>query len=435
MLPDAPAVPTFTTLSRGALAIAALSILFTAHLVHPASAQFSSDRGTITITLAGDTGFAPNHAPVEPRGVRRQGRFQTWADTTAAIAPLINGDLNFLNVETVVTERNTLKRDTKGQGGPFNFRTHPNGMRHLVGIGFNVLSLANNHSMDYGIPGLKDTLQHMEALRSQGLKAAAGIGMNREEASRPHVITIKGTRIAFAAIGIVTNNLSRHRAGLTKPGQIAYRFDDDFDLILNRLTSTPADFRILSIHYGLEGRVRTDARQIKDWRRKAALAKGIDLIVGHHAHVPRAIEQAGRSLIFYGLGNFLHHGTANMSAKGVCRDFGVLARVHLTRGAQGRLDIGAVEAIPVTGTHRRVAPMAPAKARMRVAALNTLAGTLPRSDHARGIRFTAKSDGTGLHCLPGAAKAGGRLGALCADAQNRKPVAVLPRNRRGSCAR
>jgi len=402
---------------------------------HQASAQFSSDRSTITITLAGDTGFAPNHAPVNPRGVSRHGRFQTWADTTSAIAPLINGDLNFLNVETVVTARNTMKPDTKGQRGPFNFRTHPNGIRHLVSIGFNVLSLANNHSMDYGVPGLKDSLQHIHALRSQGLKAAAGIGMNREEASRPQVITIKGARIAFAAIGIVTNNLARHRAGPNKPGQIAYRFNDDFDLILKRLASSPADFRILSIHYGLEGRVRTDPRQIKDWRRKAALTKGIDLIVGHHAHVPRAIERAGRSLIFYGLGNFLHHGTANMSAKGICRDFGILARVHLMRGQQGRLNIGAVEAIPLTSTHRRVAPMPPAKARTRIAALNTLAGTLPRSDRARGVRFAAKTDGTGLHCFAQAAKAGGHLGALCAAAQARQAVPVLPRDRRGSCAR
>jgi poly-gamma-glutamate synthesis protein (capsule biosynthesis protein) len=105
---------------------------------------------------------------------------------------------------------------------------HPNGMRHLVSRGFNMLSLANNHSMDYGVPGLKETLKHVGAIERERLAVATGIGMNREEASRPRRVNVKGSEIAFASIGIVTNNLARHRAGPNKPGQIAYRFDDDF---------------------------------------------------------------------------------------------------------------------------------------------------------------------------------------------------------------
>jgi len=58
----------------------------------------------------------------------RRGAFQTWAETTSLIDNEVNGDLNFMNVETVVTDRNDLPRDTKGQSGPFNFRTHPNGI-------------------------------------------------------------------------------------------------------------------------------------------------------------------------------------------------------------------------------------------------------------------------------------------------------------------
>ena len=47
----------------------------------------------------------------------------------------MNGDLNFMNVETVVTDRNDPTLDLKEQSGPFNFRTHPNGVRHLVARG------------------------------------------------------------------------------------------------------------------------------------------------------------------------------------------------------------------------------------------------------------------------------------------------------------
>jgi poly-gamma-glutamate synthesis protein (capsule biosynthesis protein) len=111
--------------------------------------------------------------------------------------------------------------------------------------------------------------------------------MNSEQASRPQRVAVKGSEIAFAATGIVTNDLERHRAGADKPGQSAYRFDDDFAEVRRRLVKSTADYRILSIHYGEEGKVRTDGKQIADWRGLAAEKDGIDLIVGHHAHVVR----------------------------------------------------------------------------------------------------------------------------------------------------
>jgi poly-gamma-glutamate synthesis protein (capsule biosynthesis protein) len=392
---------------------------------------------TITITLAGDTGYSPNQAPVRPNGVARHGEFQTWQDTTSKIKSVIDGDLNFLNVETVVTDSNGLRPDLKGQRGPFNFRTHPNGLQHLVGLGFNVLSLANNHSMDYGVDGLRDTLRHVEKLRGGGLLAAAGIGLDRDAASRPEMIYLKGARIAFSAIGIVTNNLARHRAGAGRPGQIAYRFDDDFDLSIGRLADAKVDFRILSIHYGLEGRVRTDERQIRDFRRKAALGKGLDLIVGHHAHVVRGVEVAGRSVIFYGLGNFLHHGTANMSGKGICKDYGLVAKVHIARDSAGQWIAQAIEAIPVTGMHNRVAPMVDGEAAKRVHVLNYLAGTLGEvGGKAQGVRFTPQRDGRGLYCFSGADQVGGKIAELC---RGWRAAGAIPANLRGriagACAR
>ena len=91
-----------------------------------ATATHGAEGDQVTIVLTGDTGFNRSGQPVEADGVRRGG-FQTWADTTSLIADDINGDLNFTNIETVVTDRNDLTPDTKGQGGPFNFRTPPTG--------------------------------------------------------------------------------------------------------------------------------------------------------------------------------------------------------------------------------------------------------------------------------------------------------------------
>lgn len=399
---------------------AASALLAAAAAVSTPIAVSAAAPDEVTITLVGDVGLNRSGQPVEADGVRR-GAFQSWAETTSAIDKEINGDLNFMNVETVVTDRNDLEPDLKEQRAPFNFRTHPNGIRHLVSRGFNLLSLANNHSMDYGLAGLQETLKHVGELEREKLAVAAGLGMTSEEASRPKRVAVKGSEIAFAATGIVTNNLERHRAGPDKPGQNAYRFDDDYAEVRRRLVAAPADYRILSIHYGEEGRVRADAKQFADYRETAAKKDGVDLVVGHHAHVVRGVEIAGKSLIFYGLGNFLHQGTADITGKGICRDWGLMARVHLKKQSDGRLALRAVEAIPVTDTHFRPRPLTGEAGAERIHALNYLDANL--GEGSDGVAFTPQPDGTGLYCLPGADKDGGSIGALC---KGYRPAPPMP---------
>lgn len=405
-------------------------------LVEPAApaASKAADgaRSQFTITLAGDTGYSPHMAPVNPRTSTKAGRTITFEQGFAPIAKDVNGELNFVNVETVITDRNDLTRDTKGQGGPFNFRAHPNGFAHMVAKGVNLFSLANNHSMDFGVEGLRETLKHVAVLEKKGLLAHAGVGLNREEAARPKLVEANGAKVAFSAIGIVTNNLERHRAGEDKPGQIAYRFPEDFRYVVDRIKGQESDYKVLSIHYGIEGQVRADADQLTNWRREAK--GGVDLIVGHHAHVVRAVEMTSNgAVIFYGLGNFLHHGTANITGNHVCRSHGLFARVHVAKGDDGNWQARAVEAIPVTDTHiapRRYASLE--QSHFRIHALNYLGETVDdRASGARGMRFTPQADGSGLYCVEGAAGDGGRIGALC---KGWKPAPAIPANLRGAIA-
>ncbi len=386
----------------------------------------------LTITLAGDTGLNPTNQTVSPNGVTDGGIFQTWADTTAGIDAIIDGDINFMNVETVVTDRNDLPPDLKGQSQPFNFRMHPNGLKHLVKTGFNVLSLANNHSMDYGPGGVLESLKHVGALRGHGVLGAAGVGKSYEEASRPDVFEINGHTIAYAATGILTNDLPRHHAGPNSPGQTSYRSAEDFAEVRRRLVEAPANLRILSVHYGYEGYVRADQKQFDDFRGLAADRDGIDLIVGHHAHVVRGVEMRGKSVIFYGLGNFLHHGTANITGKGLCRDYGLFARVHLAKAATGALEIQAVEAVPVTDTHRKPRLMTGDAGNKRIHVLNYLAAAIDDgASGAMGMRFTPQANGSGLYCVPGAEKQGGKIGSLC---KTFKPAPAIPDILKGAIA-
>ncbi|MGD8422351.1 MAG: CapA family protein [Methyloceanibacter sp.] len=379
----------------------------------------------LTLLLAGDTGFNPKDAPVSATGFTKNRQSLTYAESLSGISGEVDGDLAFLNLETVVTDRNDLEPEMKGQTSPYNFRSHPAGLNALVGTGFNLFSLANNHSMDYGPTGAEETLYHMAVANAANGKgkaiAYAGLGADFEEATRPSCLDIDGMKIGFTATGIITRQQAEHRAGEGKPGQAAYRRRDDFEIVVNRLRELPADYRILSVHYGVEGRVVPDKRQLDDWRDFAARERSIDLIVGHHPHVAQGIERVGNALIFYGLGNFLHPGTAAMQRFGMCRDYGLMAKVHLAKSGED-WTVGAIEAIPIANTHICPERFSPQEGARRIFALNYLGRQLGDSAGAEGIAFTPRRDGTGLYCGAGSESLGGKVGALCASWTPAPPI-------------
>jgi poly-gamma-glutamate capsule biosynthesis protein CapA/YwtB (metallophosphatase superfamily) len=373
----------------------------------------------MTIVLVGDTGFNRSDAPVDAKGLRKGRQVTAFSYMLGGIANEIDGDLAFLNLETVVTDRNDLAPEGKGKG-TFHFRSHPLVLQALINDGFNLFSLANNHAFDYGGAGIEETLYHLAVANAERAIAYAGIGSNFDEAIKPGCIDLDGTRIGFSAIGIITGDQPQYRAGPNSPGQASYRDRKDFEAVVDKLVALTADYRILSIHYGLEGRVILDDRQLDDWRKFAAEEKGIDLIVGHHPHVAQGVELDGKSLIFYGLGNFLHPGTAEMTRLGICRDYGLMAKVYLAR-IDGTWRVEAIEAIPLTNTQVRPARFSAQESEKRIYALNHLAAGLDEDTSKRGVRFTPQPNGSGLYCADGAATLGGKLATLCQGWQPVEP--------------
>jgi Bacterial capsule synthesis protein PGA_cap len=369
----------------------------------------SPDR--LTIVLAGDTGFNTTDAKVDAKGMQKGKQVTSFADSLAGVASAVDGDLAFVNLETVVTDRNDLAPEGRGRG-TFHFRSHPDALKALIQSGFNLFSLANNHAYDYGAQGIEETLYHLAVANAERAIAFAGTGSNFEEAIRPGCLDVGGARIGFAAIGILTGDQPQSRAGPNKAGQASYRDRPDFVAVVDKLASMPADYRILSLHYGVEGRVVPDERQLDDWRKFAAEEKGIDLIVGHHPHVAQGVELNGKSLIFYGLGNFLHPGTLEPARFGLCRDYGLMSKVHLARSG-GAWRVEAIEAIPLTNTQSRPERFVAGEGTKRIHALNHLAAGLDDGKNARGVRFAPRPDGSGLYCADGAAALGGEIGTLC----------------------
>ncbi len=369
----------------------------------------------LSVVVVGDVGLNRGDLKVHPEGVAEGGAVLRWQEMSRGIKALVNGDVNFMNLETVVTDRNDLRRTNKRQSKPYMFRSHPIGVAHVLDLGFNLISLANNHSYDYGAEGVRETLKHMYTLSVSRKIAYAGLGLNRDEAAKPTIFYAKGARVAFSAVGAITNMIAEHRAGPQKPGTLGFRFPDDWKLAVRELASTSSPLRILSVHYGKERDIRADEKQRKAFGQ--AVTNGVDLVVGHHAHVVRGVEIRNEKVIFYGLGNFMIRGARDMGASPKliqCCDYGIASKVHYKLAKDGRYVARAIEVFPLVDMHKSPKPRDARGGQKRIEVLNVLAEALDEPGQgARGVRFWARRDGTGLYCVKGARTDGGKIGALC----------------------
>lgn len=174
---------------------------------------------------------------------------------------------------------------------------------------FKVVSLANNHSMDYGPEALLDTI---DLIDSRGI-LHAGAGKNLEEAGRPAFFEAGGMRFAF--LSFATEAFPGYGAHAQKPGIAVIRRDplygpscvnpDDARMMIEliRDAGKEADFVIAAFHWGLSQSRALTRSQLTLGR--AAVDAGARLVVGHHPHVLQGVEVYKRSLILYSLGNFV----------------------------------------------------------------------------------------------------------------------------------
>jgi 2',3'-cyclic-nucleotide 2'-phosphodiesterase (5'-nucleotidase family) len=334
------------------------------------------------ITMGGDVNFATAD--------RRDPLPNGFEAMTADLKGLLDGDLNFANIETVVTDRHDLHAEDKR----FCFRTHPNALRYLLSMGFNFFSLANNHAYDYGAAGVEETLSNLELFQSQALKPFSymGIGRTRAEVVQPAVFQVQGITIAFAAISFAAGNAE---ARANKSGQLNFADDRDYNELLFAIKNTVADYKILSTHWGTEMQVQLDSGQRGRFER-AINEAGVNLIIGAHPHVVRPIEMKDGNLIMYSLGNYAMVGASDISVRPLGTDYGLFTRLYLERDAQTqRVRVQALEALPLTAMNSHPHVLPPLSARAHIEYLNQLS----RSQlGAQAVQFEVRSDGTGLAC-------------------------------------
>ena len=198
----------------------------------------------------------------------------------------------------------------------------PDNMNALAAAGFNVITLAGNHIWDMGAPGIEDTVNGLKKL---GI-AVTGGGMNIDEARKPAIIERDGTRFGFLSYNCVggvgqwatklkpgcayVRIISHYEMNGANPGGppevFTWAEPNSLKLMTEDIKKLRplCDILVVSLHKGVLGfpdKLAAYDQQVS----YAAIDAGADLILGHHAHILKGIEEYKGKIIFHGLGHFI----------------------------------------------------------------------------------------------------------------------------------
>ncbi|WP_143517447.1 CapA family protein [Pseudonocardia sp. MH-G8] len=258
-------------------------------------------------------------------------------------ALLRSADLAVGNLETPLTTA-TARADKAA-----TLRAHPDRVAEVTALGFDLVTLANNHHLDYGVEGMRDT---RAALRAAGVDAV-GSGETAAEALRT---VVRSTRAGdVAVIGLCSALPPGFAATEDRPGiaplRVLQQVSIDPSIAAEQPGAAPyvhtqayapdleaacAEIRrvrdevtlvVVAVHWGVpHGFAATSYGVLAEYQRPAAhrlVDSGADLVVGHHPHVVHPIERYGDGLIAYSIGNYLFHGWSSLS--GAARADGPIA--------------------------------------------------------------------------------------------------------------
>lgn len=206
------------------------------------------------------------------------------------LSELQRHDIIIANLETALTTSNQTVPKV------FNFKSSPSHVSVLKKAHIDLVTLANNHVLDFGMQGLEDTLH---ALQKANI-AYVGAGMNTDQARKPFIFTLKGTR--FALLG-ATDNESTWKAEGDKPGTNYISIGDTQFLDDIRAVRPFVDILIVTLHWGPNMREHPSQAFI-DYAH-AMVDAGADIIAGHSAHILQGIELYRNALIIYDMGDFI----------------------------------------------------------------------------------------------------------------------------------
>jgi len=262
-----------------------------------------------------------------------------------AVAPWLSAaDLAFGNLECTLAADPTLSTGSEGDHaqGPYILIAPAAAAQSLQAVGFDLLGLANNHALDRGPEGLRETVQILD---TAGIEPV-GVGSTTSQVFQPVIREVEGVRLAFLAFNFIPSPAS-HQTQTPGHGWKTARWDPEPALAAVRAASLGAEAVIVATHWGYEYDSRADPAQ-KELAR-ALLEAGADLVVGHHPHVVQEIsvhykEEDTPGLVAYSLGNFAFDQGAGETQQGL-----------VLRAFFDQHGLRAVQALPVlAGPHPRL---------------------------------------------------------------------------------
>ena len=245
----------------------------------------------------------------------------------------LSTDFNFGNLECPISGRETVV----GKGLVFNMRTKD--LEGLKKYNFKVINFANNHAMDMGVNGLRNT---HKVLDENGF-TRLGTGENLDEAWTPKIMEVKGVKIGFVGASYVSIN---DGSGAARNDYVA-RFQDNDRLkkAIEKLKADGADFIITTMHAGVEYQRRPHQPQI-DFA-KNSIDYGADMVIGHHPHWIQVFEQYKGKYIFYSLGNFIFDQTwSRDTMEGLALKINLQSKLSNIKG-NSKTNVEQIELIPV----------------------------------------------------------------------------------------
>jgi poly-gamma-glutamate synthesis protein (capsule biosynthesis protein) len=219
-----------------------------------------------------------------------------WGD---ALEELRRADARIVNLETSVTTS-----DDPWPGKAVHYRMNPNNVSCLTAAGIDCCCLANNHVLDWGYPGLDETLRTLDGA---GI-ARAGAGWDAAEAASPAVLDSGKGRVLVLALGSASSGIpyawaaTQSQPGVNLPPFLSEDAARTVTDQLRRLRR-PGDVAVASIHWGGNWGHDVPAAQTDFAHR--LVEGGIDVVHGHSSHHVKAVEVYRGRLILYGSGDFL----------------------------------------------------------------------------------------------------------------------------------
>lgn len=252
-----------------------------------------------------------------------------------------NDDITIGNLETSITNR-----DSKWADKLFNFRSDPKNLKHMKDAGIDILTLANNHILDYGYDGLLDTIKHIDNAEIKRV----GAGKNKEDAMKVAIMEKKGLKIGVLSASRIVPDVKWYATN-QRPGLVG-AYDVHIEELLREVENAKkdVDLLILSIHWGVEKNPEAKEEDVK--LAKRLIDGGVDIIMGHHPHVLQAIEIYKGKPIFYSLGNFVFGAIGELTSNTM------IAQVNLVDGKMDNIkiipfNIEAGRPVPITEDQRK----------------------------------------------------------------------------------